>query len=99
MAELNAEQKVAQQALQDAIEAHVAAYRSTPYDNADELDRGLLTDWIVVSCTEGYDEEGTGNNAYYLAFSNGSMADHRAMGLLEWAKHMLTKGHRTDDDG
>lgn len=81
MSDLTPEQRSAQRKLQEAIEEQVAQYRDD--------DRGVVTDWVVVMATEGYSSEGNAQSAYYLAFANGEMAEHRAVGLLEWGVHML----------
>jgi hypothetical protein len=87
---LTDEQKAAQEALQTAVERHIAAYR--------DGDTGVVADWILVTSTAGFGDRGQGTSAYYLAFMGGEMAEHRAIGLLDWGKHMLKAGLLVGDE-
>jgi hypothetical protein len=81
---MNPQQKAAQEKLEEAVQQHVAAYRGD--------DDGVIADWILVTSTSGYDADGDGTSGYYMAYQGGEMSEHRAVGLLEWGKHMLTIG-------
>jgi hypothetical protein len=83
-----ADDKDAQKQLQDAVERMVAFHRE---DDGGDPDHGVLTDWIVVACSEGFDgDEQTA--VYYTLYPNGTLADHKALGLLEAGKVFITKG-------
>jgi hypothetical protein len=49
----------------------------------------MLGDWMVIACTVGVDDDGDAIARYHLAFSNGSMLDHHALGLLSKAEDLL----------
>lgn len=80
----------AQDNLQRAVERHVAAYRGD--------DDGIVADWVLISSTSGFDDDGKGTSGYYLAFMGGEMAEHRAVGLMMWGKHMIESGEANGDD-
>lgn len=81
-----AEQKAVQEALQAAIENYVRVY---------EPNRpGLVVDWAIIAQATSFNaEEGIAKDAYHMAFSNGQMEDHRAVGLFRYAEHLLLHGN------
>lgn len=70
-------QKAAQEALEAAIREHMSAY-------AEDLEgQQYVAEWaLIANIVDGRDDDLA---VYHLAFSNGDIADHRAVGLFEWA--------------
>jgi hypothetical protein len=80
------EQREAQQRLQDAIENHCRVW--TPHEET-PVGGEMLIDWAVVMHLTGYNEEGHEVAAYRLAYTNGEMPQHRAVGLFEYASYLV----------
>lgn len=81
------ERRAASEKLGDAI--LTALEKHGPID-------GILGDWAVVACTVAFDDEGDPSAQYHLAFSNGAMLEHTAIGLLEHGKDLLMNGKIQD---
>lgn len=88
----SSEKKAAQQRLQEAIEAQIAIYRADGVAQGMPEDTGMVTDWCLVVHTTSYDGDGDEQSGYYMSYANGQMPDHRAVGLLTWAIHILKSG-------
>jgi hypothetical protein len=86
---MNQRQILAQRNLEKAVMDHVDAYRES---SDGEVDHGVVIDFVVVAQTDTPREDGDDLVAYYLAYSTGSMPNHRAVGLLEWGKHLMMNG-------
>jgi hypothetical protein len=82
------EQRAADDALTEAID------RVAKIDFPPDGDPGLLVDFVVVAQYTMVADDGDGVDAYYLQFPNGSMPDHRALGLLHWGINSLVFGAR-----
>lgn len=82
-------QRAANNALDAAIREHVNAYRTA---DDGQVDDGMVVDFVVVVQTASFDGDGDEMSAYYMAYSNGSMPEHRAVGLLHWGIHMVKTG-------
>lgn len=89
---LTDEQRATQQALQEALEAHSRAW------SPEGEDPGLLVDWIVVTQTTRFDDEGDRESAYGLIFAGGQMDEHRAIGLLDYGAYLLKFGARSEEE-
>lgn len=82
----------AQQALDDAIKALMELHG---YTGPKE---GVITDWIVVVAQEGYEDDGDVKSGYTSLYSGGSMATHKALGLLRCGLMYIELVNREDDD-
>lgn len=87
------EQNEAQERLQQAIEHHCRVW--TPDEDIPEHGE-ILVDWAIVMHLASYDDEGDQKAAYRIAYSGGEMPDHRAVGLFEYATHLVKFGARPD---
>ncbi|OKI54519.1 hypothetical protein [Micromonospora sp. CB01531] len=76
-----AEQKAADDNLANAIRAVDEAYYGP--------DPKIITDYLVVACYNGWDDEGNPETAYSLIFPDGSIPSHRGLGLAQYAKTKL----------
>lgn len=85
------EQRAAEAQLQEALEAHVRAWKPAHED-------GLLVDWTIVAQLTSFDDDGDRQSAYHLIFGGGQMDEHRAIGLLDYGIHLLKFGARDDLD-
>lgn len=81
------EQRQAQEELQGAIEQHIQAFGVAG--------DGLLVDWALVMQLTGFDEDGDRTTVYHLAFATGQLDDHRAVGLFDYASHLVRFGAST----
>lgn len=84
------EQQEAQEALHRAVVQHVAAFRPEGSDPS----REMISDWIVVAGVVSFNEEGERLTAYNLAYSDGEMDEHRAVGLLHVGQRLMMDGER-----
>lgn len=83
------EQIDAQDALQIAVERHVAAFRS---ELAQE-DIELTGDWILVATIQTLDIENQERKyAYHIALSGGEQPEHVAYGLLQMGGSLIKDG-------
>jgi hypothetical protein len=92
MKEWTDEQRATQDALQAALEAHNRAWSPAG------ADPGLLVDWVVVTQTTRFDDDGDRISAYGLIFAGGQMDEHRAVGLLDYGSHLLKFGGRSEPE-
>lgn len=72
-------QKAAQEGLEAAIRENRAAFMEAEGDDSVEI----LTDWILVACMVGYDDDGHKTNCYHFGLAGDSgVTDHASKGLL-----------------
>lgn len=65
-------------------------------------DDGVVTDWIVVIAQEGFEDNGDVKSGYTTLYSRGSMANHKAVGLLHCGLRYIDLNDQAalrDDDG
>lgn len=85
------EQRAADDALTAAVEQALAAYS--------EPDRPwVLTEYVVVTAQQTYDEAGDGLTAVGCIYRDGDVPMHRVLGLLEYAATRTRKRIATDDE-
>lgn len=85
------EQTAADNALTAAIEQVIAAY----YPNTEAY---LLSEYVVVTCQQRYDDDGDGITAVGTVYRDGDVPPHRALGLLDYARTRLKKTITEDGD-
>lgn len=90
------EQRAAESQLDEAIRASMEAHGFLGPDE------GVVTDWLVVVAQEGFDDEGNVKSGYTTLYSRGSMANHKAIGLLHCGLTYIDLNNeralRDDDD-
>jgi hypothetical protein len=79
--------------LDSAVRAVVNQLRQT----SDNEDTGVITEWAAVVHTSSFDDDGHPTSAYYLLFSGGTLADHRAVGLFDHGIHMVRDGESVSE--
>lgn len=89
---LTPEQKAANDKLHDDIQSIVDLYRTAHVEDGANEDHGVVVDWVVIIQTQGFDADGDTESGYYMAFSNGEMPDHRAIGLFAMGTQMIHEG-------
>jgi hypothetical protein len=57
----------------------------------------MLGDWLAIAATVSVDRDGDPTARYHMFFSNGSMLDHHALGLVAKAEEMLMDGSTRED--
>lgn len=80
------EQRVASENLQEAISSNLRA-------NGMEGDE-VLGDFVVVATGVSLDEDGEPETSYYMAFRDGYLQHHVALGLLHKAVGLIEYGER-----
>jgi hypothetical protein len=85
------QQDIAQANLHRAIAEHIAAFRPSLSDST----REMIGDWIVVGNVVSFSDEGK-MTAYHIAYSDGEMEEHRAIGLLRYAEGLVANGERVE---
>ena len=90
------EQRATQARLQAAVEDQIAQYRADNVHRGQSEDTGVVTDWVLVVSTTGFDRDGDEESGYYLSYAGGQMPDHRAIGLLHYGIHMIKTGAAPD---
>ncbi|MGA8330436.1 MAG: hypothetical protein WB777_14205 [Mycobacterium sp.] len=96
MAEKSEELKLADAALDAAVEEISRAYGSRNGNRP-----GIVTDFIVVYATTAFDEEGDKTTSIGISWpTDGRTAFHHGIGLLEYAKARITSeiNYREADD-
>ncbi|MDG4832427.1 hypothetical protein O7627_24410 [Solwaraspora sp. WMMD1047] len=84
------EQRAADDALTAAIQQTLDAYAgSGPW---------LLTEYVVVTAQQGYDEDGDGITAVGQLYRDGDVPLHRALGLLDHAVTRMRARIASDGD-
>jgi hypothetical protein len=86
------EQRQADDALTAAIDTTIRAY----YGRDDEVP--LLTDYFVIGCQRGFDEDGDSVTAIVTLSRDGVVPAHTLLGLVEYAGTRLRKVIAEDDD-
>lgn len=86
-----AEQKAADEALTEAIEAVRRVY-----DPEGVTSGHTLMEYVVVSAAATWDEEGDGVTSIGIAYRDGDVPTHRAIGLLEYALGEMHDYRRSD---
>lgn len=64
----------------------------------DGLQVGVVTDWVVVAAQDKFADDGERITSYNTLFSNGSLPDHIARGLMHSALDMLSGGWQRQED-
>jgi hypothetical protein len=85
------EQVAADQALTAAIEQTIAAY----FTNDEAY---VLSEYVVVTCQQRFDDEGEGVTAIGSIYRDGDVPLHRALGLLEYARIRIKKSISENDE-
>lgn len=85
------EQKAADEALTAAIEAHVKAY-------VDDGHGWVMSEYVVVLSQHRYDENGDGHTGVGIAYRDGDVPVHRALGLVEYAATRMRALITSDDE-
>jgi hypothetical protein len=68
----------AQRQLEEAIRAVIAEHKD---------DQGrVLTDWVVIAASQGYDADDGNSTAYNYLVPDGDVPHHRLIGLLDVAR-------------
>ncbi len=86
-----AEQIAADDALTTAIEQTIAAY----YPSNDAY---VLSEYLVVTCQQRFDEDGDGITAVGTISRDGNVPAHRLLGLLDYATTRMRKAISEDDE-
>lgn len=87
-----AEQKAADEALTAAIEQTRRAY-----DTEGVTAGYTMAEYVVVSALVTWDEEGDGRTSVGIAYRDGDVPTHRAMGLLRYALGELDDYRRSPE--
>lgn len=59
---------------------------------------GLLGDWLVIGTVVRVDNEGDPDATYFVGFTDGTMLQHVALGLLRKAEDILLSGGAEEGD-
>jgi hypothetical protein len=86
-----AEQRDADEALTAAIEQVLRAYGEGAWN-------GVLTEYIVITSQQNFDDDGEGLTAVGSIFRDGEVPLHRALGLAEYAAARYRKRITTDTE-
>lgn len=81
-----AEQKAADDNLRAAIEGVIRAYNMIDTDEP-----SLLTEYVLITCHRGFEEDGQGNARYNWTIQDDGMPWHHIFGLLEEGRKMLLR--------
>lgn len=80
------EQREADARLHEAIDACIKAYEYGPTSCGGSL---ITTDYIVLTAGVEFLQDGTTKSHYNRLYPDGSMADYRALGLMEMHRVLL----------
>lgn len=86
------EETAADDALTAAIEQVIAVYYPSH-------DRYVLSEYVVVTCQQRFDDNGDSITAIGTMFRDGDVPPHRALGLIDYAHTRLKKRITDDDEG
>lgn len=89
---MNDAQRAAQEALESAVRQHVAAFRPT----GDDAPAEAVSDWALVANVVSWN----GNDkmsAYHMAYANGEMEEHRAIGLFALGTDVVMNGQDPEE--
>lgn len=87
------EQKAADEALTEAIERV-----SRAYDTEGVAVGYTMMEYVVVTAMATWDEDGDGHTSIGIAYRDGDVPTHRAMGLMQYALTQLDDYVRRGDD-
>ena len=66
------------------------------YDYADPT--RVLTDFVLIAATQGYDTDGQGEQAYHWFLRDGDLPWHRIFGLLEVGRLKLLAAYNEPEE-